>query len=164
MHSRVIQISESPISEDSYIHSDSYPVDHWFLNNIADYVAPDDDRTGTLKWLKECLSNNNAPISFFCQEGGKGFELQAGFHTAYFSSRYDAFREELDSFVKELTLETYSDGTLDYPMFLIETAYKDEYDIYVDIGDDQILPLDTFLRTAKVGVRYYFGGTLDYHF
>lgn len=43
MHSRIYQISKTPIDRDDYIEESKY-YDHWFLNSVADYVDDDTNR------------------------------------------------------------------------------------------------------------------------
>lgn len=163
MRSSIIQVSQFPINADSYISPGSYPHGHWFLSHVADRVESDNNRARTLERVKKCLCNNDAPVSFFRQGNNEGFELREGFRTAYFLSRYSEFRKELLSLNEQLSLEAYSDGTLGDFMFNLNCAYKDEYGIYID-GNGTLDSLDTFLRMAKIGARYYFGGTVDYYY
>lgn len=39
-----------------------------------------------------------------------------------------------------------------------------DMDAYVWLDDDNIMPLDEFIRNAEVGTRYYIGGVVDYHY
>ena len=59
MHSRIIQIESFPVNEDDRITEDTYIGDHWFVERIADYVAHDDYRDGTIEWLKGLCSKNS---------------------------------------------------------------------------------------------------------
>lgn len=168
MHSKIIQISKAPIDPKNYISPNDYDRDHWFLNLIADYVDTDEDRTATLEWLEERLSEK-APIVLFREENEEGFMLPKGFASAYFTTQYGKFKENLALLNEKVSLETFSNEEFDYTLFLLNLAYRDDYDIYfaitgADEFDRDLVPLDTFVRAAEAGTRWYFGGTVDYHF
>lgn len=164
MHSRIIQIESFPVNEDDRITEDTYIGDHWFVERIADYVAHDDNRDGTIEWLKESFSAATSFIRYFSDETGEGFVLKEGFHTAYFASEYEAFTKELHAFCEKLSSESYANGSLNSALFSLETAYDDEYGFYIDNDETGLVTLNRFLRSAKTDTKYYFGGTVDYHF
>ena len=112
MHSRIIQVESFPVSKDNRITEDTYISDHWFVERIADYVAHDDNRDGTIEWLKESFSAATSFIRYFSDETGEGFVLKDGFHTAYFASEYETFTKELHAFCEKLSPESYADGSL----------------------------------------------------
>lgn len=164
MHSRIIQIETSPVDEASRITEDAYIGDHWFVERIADYVAEDEDRANTIEWLKESLAAGVAFIRWFSEDDGEGFVLQEGFHKAYFAAEYGAFTETLRNFCEKLSPESYADGSLNSAMFSLKNAYDDEYGFYIDSDENGLVTLNRFLREAKTDTKYYFGGTVDYHF
>ena len=86
MHSRIYQIESFPVEPDYRITEDNYIGDHWFVYSVADYVANDEDRAGSLGWLKETLAPAAAFIDYFTDDEGEGFILHDGFHNAYFTS------------------------------------------------------------------------------
>ena len=163
MHSRIIQIESFPVNEDDRITEDTYIGDHWFVERIADYVAHDDNRDGTIEWLKESFSAATSFIRYFSDETGEGFVLKEGFHTAYFASEYEAFTKELHAFCEKLSSESYANGSLNSALFSLETAYDDEYGFYIENDGTGLVTLNRFLRYAKADTKYYFGGTVDYH-
>ena len=65
MHSRIYQIESFPVEPDYRITEDNYIGDHWFVYSVADYVANDEDRAGSLGWLKETLAPAAAFIDYF---------------------------------------------------------------------------------------------------
>ena len=54
-------------------------------------------------------------------------------------------------------------SNLEPKMSALNTAYDDRYGFYVDCDDTGLVTLNQFLRQAKPEIRYYFGGTVDYH-
>lgn len=85
IHSRIFQIEIVPVDENTRITEDHYIVDQWFVYNVADYVCADDDRAGSLEWLKKTLAPAAAFIDYFTDDSGnEGFVLHEGFHAAFF--------------------------------------------------------------------------------
>ena len=164
MHSRIFQIESSPIGEDSRIDENYYIGDHWFTYSIADYVAEDENRTESIEWLKAALAAGGERIEYFSDKNGEGFILRDGFHEAYFTSEFRVFSTQLQELIEKSSPEAYADGSLQGPMCLLNEAYDDEYGFYIDCEQTGLVTLNHFLRDAKINTRYYFGGTVDYHY
>lgn len=163
MHSRIYQIESFPVEPDYRITEDNYIGDHWFVYSVADYVANDEDRAGSLGWLKETLAPAAAFIDYFTDDEGEGFILHDGFHNAYFTSEYACFRQALQELLGAASPEAFAGGDLASKMFILESAYDDKFGFYVDSDETGLVTLNSFLRHAKPDTRYYFGGTVDYH-
>lgn len=158
MHSRIIQIETTPIPESDYILAADYDHEHWFLREIADYVDEDENRETTLHSFLDALSR------FGLEQFPDGFALKPGFHARYFAPDYARFRAVLDSISSSLTLDSFVKGEgLNIKLFALRDAYEDKFTYYVQTDGLGLRPLARFLRLAKPGTRYYFGGTLDYH-
>lgn len=158
MHSRIIQLETTPVHESEYITPADYDHEHWFLREIADFVVEDEDRETTLHSFLDALSR------FGLEQFPDGFALKPGFHARYFAPDYARFRAVLDSISSSLTLDSFAaDSRLRGELFVLCDAYEDEFTYYVQTTDHGLLPLARFLRLAKPGTRYYFGGTLSYH-
>nr|DAW90215.1 MAG TPA: hypothetical protein [Bacteriophage sp.] len=163
MHSKIFQIESFPVEENYRITEDNYIGDHWFVYSIADYVAEDESREHSLEWLKDTLSCAEPFIEFFSDIDGCGFILLDGFHAAYFKREYEGFINALTSLTVTVSPEAFAMGNLEPKMFALNTAYDDRYGFYVDCDDTGLVTLNQFLRQAKPEIRYYFGGTVDYH-
>ena len=163
MHSRIFQIETFPVDDDYRITEDHYIGDHWFVYSVADYVAEDAGRAASLEWLKETLSPGAEHIEYFNDEEGEGFILLAGFHAVYFAAEYAAFASCLQTLVQKASPESFADASIWPEMLNLGTAYDDKFGFYVDCDDIGLVTLNKFLRYAKPDVRYYFGGTVDYH-
>ena len=48
-------------------------------------------------------------------------------------------------------------------IFDVRDAYNETFGDYVWSEDNGLETRDEFMRHTKPGTRYYFGGTLDYH-
>lgn len=163
MHSRIFQIESFPVDKDCRITEDNYIGDHWFVYSIADYVTEDEDRENSLEWLMDTLSCAESFIEFFSDEDGSGFILHDGFHAACFQKEYEGFADTLKALTDTASPKAFAAGDLESKMFALETAYDDRYGFYVDCDETGLVTLNRFLRHARPGVRYYFGGTVDYH-
>lgn len=163
MHSRIIQISHEPIAEEDYL--DEYRYVDGFVGHIADYVS-ESDRASDIDWLENCL-NGAIEVSkdksfFWVTDKAK-----------YFERKFEGFQEYARK-LSGFTLEDFAgDGearewgeSLDSVMWKLRSIYDDEYAFYVDDGDEYagIETLDSFMRRAVNGDKYYLGATFDYHF
>lgn len=163
MHSRIIQIESRPLEEDDYITPCAYNDDHWFTHSIADYVTEDEDRAGSIQWFKESLSICSEHIEYFVENGCEGFILHEGFYAAHMKPAFEDFMAQLNQLAKTLDFGTFIAGNLGATLFTLNSTYDDEFGFYIEAGDSCPVTLNHFLRYAKPGIRYYFGGTLDYH-
>lgn len=171
MHSCIIQLTTRPLTADEYIAENDFDSDHCFLRRIADYVDSDDDRDGTLDTLKDWLRKHDSfagALIPFKDEDGEGFILEHGYKEAYFADKYGHFKAALDQLCGSVSLEGYSDWLTRKDMLVCMSdlirQWRDEIGIY--IASDSAYEFDTlddFIRKASYGVKYYFGGTLDYY-
>ena len=76
MHSRIYQISKTPIDRDDYIEESNY-YDHWFTSSIADYVSGDTNRDDDIEWLQNCYVNKG--LSFGQDKNGRKRRRFSGF-------------------------------------------------------------------------------------
>ena len=163
MHSKIIQLETLPIEDVGRIGPDDF-CDHWFTNSIADYVDDDYDSEDTLETLKAILSAYPEHVEFFDDDDGKGVIFHKGFTHAYYAGQYGAFREALKALEAKTTLENFCNGDVGQAMYDLNSAFDDEYGYYIQSSDVGLKTLNRFLRYMKPDTRYYFGGTVDYHF
>lgn len=163
MHSRIFQIETSPVDESEFITENDYIGDHWFVYSVADYVVPDENRSVSIEWFKETLSAGSAYVEYFADEDGEGFILHEGFVTAYFENEFKGFTAALQSLAAQATSDAFANGKLSVAMINLETAYDDKFGFYIDCDETGLVTLNRFLRCSQPEVRYYFGGTVDYH-
>lgn len=159
MHSRIFQVSLSPINKSNYIIESDY-WDHWFLNEIADYVAESNDRNEDIEWLKNCYKEKG--IEFGADNNGEYFIVKS--KQAYFKQQFNKFMETIDK-IKNYTLDNFAQGF--HEMWLLKNAYEEKFGaFYVDIGideDEDLMSFDSFVRMCTIEKKYYIGGTMDYH-
>ena len=164
MHSRIIQISHEPVEADEYISPWLYCDDHWFVPQIADYVAEDENRDESIEWFFDCLSQASSFIVTFEEDGQRGFILKDGFRDAYFSEMHQAFINALQDLADYSSYEHFRDGELGGKLFSLKEAYDEKLGMYVESNESGLITLTEFLRGAEIDRRYFIGGTLDYHF
>ena len=160
MHSRIFQISETPVKKDEYITSDYY-YDNPTVLNMSDYTSDDTDRSEDIEWLKEYM---DGVLEF----NGDSFTVIN--RKNYFTEKFNGFKEQLAIIQARLDMDYFmSDKTnkndIDFDMYELKTAYEDKLSFWADTEDWGIIPMDKFMRdAAKEGETYYIGGTVDYHF
>ena len=156
MHSRIYQITSTPIEEADYIsESDFY--EHWFTNSIADYVDGDTDRAADIQCLRARLSD----IAFI--DVDDSFVILPRGKEIYFTKAYEAFLTARNEIMNMSLTEFAGDGFSE-SMHRMQNAFCDEFSFYVSSDEFRTIPFDEFIRYAEIGTRYYIGATLDYHF
>lgn len=157
MHGRIHQIETYPVTEDDALNIG------WNLDDIkpeiADYVDGDPNPTGTIAWLKENLTARCGDTITILEDG---FILHEGFREAYFQRSYEKFQKYLRK-LENCSLADFAAGEIGSAMFELRDAYNCRFGDYVWSKDGYLETRDEFMRHAKPEVRYYFGGTLDYH-
>ncbi len=160
MHSRIYQITTSPIELDDCI-SESDFCEHWFVGSIADFVSSDNDRTEDIKSLAERLKN----VAVFAD--GDTFTILPDGREAYFSDAFKVFAAARDQ-IRSMGLKEFADGAgMGQALWKMKSAFCEDFSFYVspDAEDGlDVIPLDEFIRNAEIGTKYYVGGTLDYHY
>ena len=158
MHSRIFQISKTPIDSVDYIEEDKY-YDHWFTSSVADYVNGDTNRDDDIKWLKDCYGNRG--LSFGHDDNGEYFIVED--KIKYFEANFEKFQKELKELL-EKTFDDFMGG--DMSLYRLNSSYDDESGFYID-DDGEYYGITTFnrlMRGATEGTKYYIGATIDYHF
>ena len=157
MHGRIHQIETHPVAPDEAIkmcrHMDDYKPE------IADYVDEDPTPNGTIAWLKENLTARCGDTITILEDG---FILHEGFREAYFQRSYEKFQEYLRK-IENCSLADFAVGKIGGAMFELRDAYNCRFGESVWSEDGYLETRDEFMRHAEPEVRYYFGGTLDYH-
>lgn len=160
MHSRIYQISKTPIDKEDYIEESNY-YDHWFINSVADYVSDDTNRDDDIEWLKGCYGKKG--LSFGQDDNGEYFVVED--KSKYFEASFEEFKKELKK-LSEKTLDNFISGESDMSLYRLKSSYDDEFGFYIDdVGEYHgVATFDRFMRCATVGTKYYIGATIDYHF
>ena len=146
MHSRIYQISKTPIDRVDYIDEEKY-YDHWFTNSVADYVNGDTDRDDDIEWLKSCYKNKG--LSFGQDNNGEYFIVEN--KTKYFEANFEKFQKELKE-LSEKTLDDFMGGESNMSLYRLKSSYDDEFGFYIDDEDEYhgVATFDRFMRCATV--------------
>ena len=157
MHGRIYQIETHPVTEDDALYLG------WNLDDIkpeiADYVDDDPNSDATIACAKENLADLCGNTITILEDG---FILHEGFREAYFRNSYERFLKELHE-LEACSLADFATGKIWMSVYNLKDAYDCTTGDYVWSEDDYLETRDEFMRHAKPEVRYYFGGTLDYH-
>ena len=159
MHSRIFQLSETPIAKDEYVSEYEYH-DHWFSREIADYVDGDTDRIEDIDLLKSCVCG----IEFGCDEDGEFLIVKS--REQYFAKSFKAFVNYLEAVTRQCNINNFTDGIRE--MWNLNDVYDNKFGFYVDFTKvtdryNDLVSFDNFVRTSKDGDKYYIGATIDYH-
>ncbi len=158
MHSRIFQISKTPIDKDDYIEEDKY-YDHWFTDRVADYVNGATNRDDDIEWLRNCYENKG--LSFGQDNNGEYFVVED--KAKYFESDFEEFQRELKELLGK-TLDDFMGGESRMSLYRLNSSYEDEFGFYVEDEYCGCATFSRFMRHATVGTKYYIGATIDYHY
>lgn len=159
MHSRIFQISKNPIHRDDYITENYYDYDHWFLKEVADYVATQEgeERKISLEWLGK---RNGIDVNI------NSSTIVVTSKDEYFKDKYKEFKSLLIK-LQNLTLDDFKADNHDVEsnILWLNWSYADKFGFYVeDCGEwAGLFSLDEWVRHAKENTTYYIGGVCDYH-
>lgn len=156
MHSRIFQLSTNPIKKEDYTDESEY-YDHWFTKSVADYVIDSDYRDEDLKWLEDCYENQG--IEFGKDDNGEYLIIKS--KHKYFENSFTKFMETINK-IKNYTIDDFINGF--FEMWHLKNAYEDKYGFYTDVEDYGLITMDEFVRKFSENVKFYIGGTLDYHY
>lgn len=153
MHSRIFQVDSKPINKEDYIEESTY-WDHWFVNSIADYVNDNCDRNDDIQWLKDCAKG----YSIGCDENGEYLIIEN--KEEYFKNSFERFKELLDK-IKDSTIQDFTKGI--FEMYGLKNAYEEKFGFYMETDGYGLITMDSFIRDFPEDVKFYIGGTIDYH-
>ena len=161
MHSRIFEVSKTPISEKDQITG--YDLPEWFCIEIADYV--DDvflsEREENLCWFTSRFDEN-------CTREADKISFHENVKEEFFKTKYKTFLTAASAALT-CTLEEFigkSDtSSLNTTMYLLKDSFEDRFGFYIyDRDMEELMTLDSWVRRSDLTKDYYFGGVIDYHF
>lgn len=157
MHGRIYQIETHPVANDEFLNIG------WDLEDIkpeiADYVDEDPNPAYSIACLKVSLNARcGNTITIF----ENSFILHEGFREVYFQRPYEKFQEYLRK-LENCSLADFATGKNWMSIYNLKDVYECTTGDHVWSNGDYLETRDKFMRCAEPEVRYYFGGTLDYH-
>lgn len=157
MHSRIFQVSKEPIDKEDYIDESNYIYDHWFTNSVADYVSNSCYRDEDLKWFEDCYEEKG--IKFGVDDNGEYLIIES--KVKYFEKSFKRFKELLEK-INSYDITGFTKGIDEF--WELKNEYEEKYGFYIHLDGDELMTLDDFARTHPENVKFYIGGTIDYHF
>ena len=160
MHSRLYQISKAPINEDDRITERDMYDGGDFVPTIADYVSEIEEGYDKedVEWFAKAL---NGVAEF----DGKSFTIIN--KEAYFREKFNNFLESIDELKRAATFEAFIDykfNSLSDAYYSLKNAYDYAYAFYITSDYNGYETLDSFMRWAEEGEKYYIGTVFDYHY
>ena len=156
MHSRIFQLSKKPIPRDEYLE-ESFFYDHWFTQEIADYVDGDTDRPCDMEWL----TSQKAGISIGNDDAGDFLIIKD--REKYFAKAFTRFKKSFEDVEKQISQEEFARVGMAGPIRQLGNCYNEQFGFYA-VLDGDVTTFDSFVRNADVDEKHYIGATLDYHF
>lgn len=151
MHYNIYQVSDEPIAERKWITSVDF-FDRSFIGTIRDVNDRAKEMERFSRWL---TAQKLGTLS------GDFFTLVPDICQRRFSYRYHTFLEAAAA-VSAVTEEQFQSGTgVEDLLFNLRQLFTDEFDDYV-FYDDELLPMDSFLRIAEPDAVYHIGGICEY--
>ena len=155
MHSRVFQVSKSPIKEENLITESRYYEWHH-----PDYVCQ-----------VENDKNIIADLEGF-QTATKGIKVDTEARTITVTSKKEYFEEKLEKFralaeeLSTITQDEFMSSKSSYKFSDLEDLYNNKYSFYIDDNDEYcgLTTLDSWVRYSEENKTYYIGSIFDYHY
>ena len=166
-HERIIQIEKCPISDVGKTTADGIiwrDYDRWFLGSVADYVRYDEYHDETIELFIQYLCSFGPYVEVFNDEEEQWLVFKEGFIQAYFAKLFPIFKEALQKLVDNASVETLCGYELSALLYPLNEINYDRGGTYIDSIGKGLVPLNYFIREIEPNVRYYIGGTVDYHF
>ena len=158
MHSRIFELSRTPVSPEDRFNTNDIPED--FFHNIADYAIDDTDRTADIDWFVSCYRS-----IITLGEDGECFTFNHMAKQDYFRFKHLKFIEKAEE-LSALSLDAFMGETpypIDFAVYELNDAYNDKFSFYIYF-ENELVPMDEFMRTFSLEGTFCFGGTVDYHF
>lgn len=155
MHSKIFQVSSSPITEDNEMHESRFDDVNRDVFDYVTEVKEQDSIISDYEWL-----NHVEGIEVNLEE--KTFTVDK---KKYFKVKHEKFIEQLEK-LKNCTLEEFSSNKLYYDVLELKDAFDDKYSFYIDDDNEYfgLTTLDNFVRHTEPNNKYYLGQVFDYHF
>ena len=156
MHSKIFQVSKTPISKKDWIYADMYLES--FVGRVADYTDDIDDAARKV-WLENLSRVPGLSVSNVSEQ------LMIVSKEEYFREYYKEFKEMIDKLSK-VSLRDFCEAHQSFELnaFRLQSSISDEFGYYVDIDEGYPMPLQDYVRCCDDGDKLYIGGIVDYHY
>jgi len=157
---KIYQIGMKPVKKQDYLTED-YFFEHEFLRNVATNIEKTPNRIKAMRSFRERMEKINAAVF----SDSNMFVFSSNGKENHFSCRYSSYLSAVSN-LQSVTLSEFccQQGEFDDKTYALNQAVCDRFGDYVQIPEeDCIVPIDEFIRNAKIGESYYIGGILDYY-
>ena len=158
MHSRIFELSRTPVSPEDRFNTNDIP--DGFYHNIADYAIDETNRAEDIAWFVSCYRSIIA-----IGEDGESITFNHMAKQDYFRFKHQKFIEKAAE-LSAVSLDAFVGDTpypIDFTVYELNDAYKDKFSFYIYF-ESELVPMDEFIRSFSLEGTFYFGGTVDYHF
>jgi hypothetical protein len=158
MHSRIFELSRTPVHPEDRFNTNDIP--DGFYHNIADYAIDETNRAEDIAWFVSCYRSIIA-----IGEDGESITFDHMAKQDYFRFKHQKFIEKAAE-LSAVSLDAFVGDTpypIDFAVYELNDAYKDKFGFYI-YYENELVPMDEFMRTFSLEGIFYFGGTVDYHF
>lgn len=153
----IFEIGRVPIDPDKRMTANDIPED--FYMTIAEYIDDECDRGDNLKYFIE-LFGDQIQVS----DDGESFMFRSTTKETYFRRKYRAFIKKATE-LAGVSLDTFV-GKTPYPissaMHELNRSFSDRFGNYI-YCDEELVPLDQWVREESLKGTYYFGETIDFN-
>ncbi len=158
MHSRIYQVSSSPVKEEDKIREYRYEDD--FVGRVADYVSEvtsETDIESDLEWLSSANKGIKVDV--------ENRTITVTSKKEYFESKHEKF-QELAEKMSRITLEEFTTEKSYFDFYELKSMYDDKYGFYIDDNYEYtgLTSIDSWVRNAEENKEYHIGSVFDYHF
>lgn len=153
----IFEIGRVPIDLDKRMTSNDIPED--FYITIAEYIDDECDRGNNLKYFVE-LFGDQIQVS----DDGESFTFRSTTKETYFRRKYSAFIKKATE-LSGISLDTFVGKTpyqISSAMHELNRIFSDQFGNYI-YCDEELVPLDQWVREESLKGTYYFGETIDFN-
>lgn len=166
----IYQITTEPMPLGDYMRESDFHGSP-FISDICDYL--DDVNVGGYRdrihvFAADILTRcgNCVEVETTFPDDGYpilSFTFKDGFKQEYFRNRFAKFQKEAERIARTSFEDFCEEGVSTYHLV---NYICEEYETYIVPGDDadSYIEMDTFIREAVAGRRYYVGGIVNYHY
>ena len=160
MHGYIYELSSDPIPEEERYSNTDLP--DWFHGSISDGTSDinAEERVSAIESLLGTLAGNCT------YEDGK-LQFTDNVKERYFRGSFAEFKEAA-ALLSAASYEVFSgqEKSTEFAkaMVTIRFAYEDKFDHYIYLKDnDELVPLDAWVRDLDPKDSFFIGGIIDYH-
>ena len=156
MHSKIIQVSRTPLVFDDYVEEDAFYDNFacWIADYVDDDVCPEvrkDVIDGFIHMFGSDITTE------WDENDGTSFIVAEGWKDVFAAQRLQYARE----YLARATVDDMKTGNVVYEL---EKYLGDPFGVYIYENGCLTMLVRWLCERMREGVRYYFGAVVDYHY